>query len=153
MVHWRREWQTTSVFLPWESHEQHAKAKTIRHWKMNSSDCRWQHATGEEQKRTTNSPRKNEVCGPKQKQLPVVDTSGDESKIWSYKEQYSIGTWNVRSMNQSKLNVVKQKMVRINSSLFCLKLHTSQMKFYLSQETLSQSTSHKTWPSLHFYRI
>ena len=49
----------------------------------------------------------------------------DESKIWSCKEQYSIGTWNARSTNQSKLTVVMQKMVRINSSLFCLKLHTS----------------------------
>jgi len=57
------------------------------------------------------APRKNEVAGPKRKQRSVVDVSGDE--IRCCKEQYCIGTWNVRSMNQGKLNVVKQ-MVRIN---------------------------------------
>ena len=51
---------------------------------------------------------------PKQKQYPVVDVSGDRSKVQCYKEQYCIGTWNVRSMNQSKLEVVIQKMARVN---------------------------------------
>ena len=43
--------------------------------------------------------------------------SGDESKIWCCKEQYCIGTWNVRSINQGKLEVVKQKMVRVNINI------------------------------------
>ena len=50
---------------------------------------------------------------PKQKQYPVVDVTGDRSKIRCCKEQYCIGTWNVRSMNQGKLEVVKQKMARV----------------------------------------
>jgi len=65
-----------------------------------------QYATGEEQRRTTNSPGKNEVAGPNRKWWSVVDVSGDESKIWCCKKQYCIGTWNVRSMNQSKLHAV-----------------------------------------------
>ena len=51
---------------------------------------------------------------PKQKQYPVVHVTGDRSKIRCYKEQYCIGTWNVRSMNQGKLEVVKQEMARVN---------------------------------------
>ena len=51
---------------------------------------------------------------PKQKQYPVVDVTGDRSKDQCYKEQYCIGTWNVRSMNQGKLEVIKQEMARVN---------------------------------------
>ena len=51
---------------------------------------------------------------PKQKQYPVVDVTGDRSKVRCCKEQYCIGTWNVRSMNQGKLEVVKQEMARVN---------------------------------------
>ena len=51
---------------------------------------------------------------PKQKQCPVVNVTGDGSKVRCYKEQYCIGTWNVRSMNQGKLEVVKQEMTRVN---------------------------------------
>ena len=51
---------------------------------------------------------------PKQKQHPVVDVTGYGSKVQCYKEQYCIGTWNVRSMNQGKLEVVKQEMARVN---------------------------------------
>ena len=51
---------------------------------------------------------------PKQKQYPVVDVTGDGSKVQCSKEQYCIGTWNVRSMNQGKLEVVKQEMARGN---------------------------------------
>ena len=50
----------------------------------------------------------------KQKQHPVVDVTGDGSKVQCYKEQYCIGAWNARSMNQSKLEVVKQEMARVN---------------------------------------
>ena len=51
---------------------------------------------------------------PKQKQHPAVDVTGDTSKDQCYKEQYCIGTWNVRSMNQGKLEMVKQEMARVN---------------------------------------
>ena len=46
-----------------------------------------------------------------------MDVSGDESKFQCYEEKYCIGTWNVRSMNQGKLNVVKQEMVRLNINI------------------------------------
>ena len=51
---------------------------------------------------------------PKQKQHPVVDVTGDEWKVQCCKEQYCIGTWNVRSLNRGKLEVVKQEMARVN---------------------------------------
>ena len=60
------------------------------------------------------TPEKNEGMEAKQKQYPVVDVTGDRNKVRCCKEQYCIGTWNVRSMNQGKLEVVKQKMARVN---------------------------------------
>ena len=60
-----------------------------------------------------NNSRKNEVIEPKQKQYPVVDMTGDRSKVQCL-EQYCVGTWNIRSMNQGKLEVVKQEMARVN---------------------------------------
>ena len=54
---------------------------------------------------------------PKQKQHPVVDMTGDGSQVRYCKEQYCIGTRNVRSMNQGKLKVVKQEMARVNISI------------------------------------
>ena len=53
----------------------------------------------------------------KQKQKPVVDVTGDGSKVQCCKEQYCIGTWNVRSMNQGKLEVIKQEMARVNVNI------------------------------------
>ena len=60
-----------------------------------------------------NNLRKNEGMVPKQKQHLIVDVTGDRSKVQCYKEQYCTGTWNVRSMNQGKLEVVKQEMARV----------------------------------------
>ena len=60
--------------------------------------------------------RKNEGMEPKQKQHPVVDGTGDGSKVQCCEEQYCIGTWNVRSINQGKLEVVKQ-MTRVNINI------------------------------------
>ena len=54
-----------------------------------------------------NNSRKNEEMEPKQKQRTVVEVTGDGSNVQCYKEQYCIGTWNVRSMHQGKLEVVK----------------------------------------------
>ena len=70
-----------------------------------------QYATGNQWK---NNSRKNEGTEPKQKQHPVVDVTGNRSKVQCCKEQYCIGPWNVRSMNQGKLEVVKQEMTRVN---------------------------------------
>ena len=73
-----------------------------------------QHATGDQWR---NNSRKNEGREPKQKQYQVVDVTGDRSKVRCCKEQYCIGTWNVRSMNQGKLEVVKQEMARVNTDI------------------------------------
>ena len=51
---------------------------------------------------------------PKQKQYPIVDVTGDRGKVWCCKELYCIKTWNVRSINQGKLEVVKQEVARVN---------------------------------------
>ena len=58
-----------------------------------------------------------EALYSQQKQYPAVDVTGDRSKVQCYKEQYCIGTWNVRSMNQGKLGVVKQEMARVNINI------------------------------------
>ena len=79
------------------------KDRTLKYKLTRSAGA--QYATGEE---WNNNSRKNEKMEPKQKH-PVVDGTGDRSKVRCCKEQYCIGTWNVRSMNQSKLEVVKQK--------------------------------------------
>ena len=69
------------------------------------------YGTGEEWK---NNSRKNEEMEPKLKQCPIADVTGDGSKVRCYKEQSCIGTWNVRSMQQGKLEAVKQEMARVN---------------------------------------
>ena len=61
----------------------------------------------------------------KRKQYPVVDVTGDGSKVLCCKEQYCIGTWNVRFMNQGKLEVVKQEMARVNINI----LEISELKW------------------------
>ena len=70
-----------------------------------------QYATGDQWK---NNSRKNEETEPKQKQHPVVDVMGDGNKVQCCKEQYYVGTWNVRSMNQGKLQGDKQEKARMN---------------------------------------
>ena len=105
-----------------------------------------QHATGDQWR---NNSRKDEGMEPKQKQYPAVDVTGDRSKIQCCKEQYCIGTWNVRSMNQGKLEVVKQEMARVNVNI----LGISELKwtgmgefnsddhyiYYCSQESLRRN--------------
>ena len=71
-----------------------------------------QYATGDQWR---NNSRKNEETKPKQKQHPVVDVTTDGSKVQCRKEQYCIRTWNARSMNQGKMEVVKQEMARLNN--------------------------------------
>ena len=73
-----------------------------------------QYSTGD---RWRNNPRRNEETEPKQKQHPVVDVAGDRRKVQGCKEQYCIWTWNVKSMNQGKLEVVKQEMARVKINI------------------------------------
>ena len=73
-----------------------------------------QYATGDQWR---NNSIKNEETEPKQKQHPVVDVTVDRSKVRCCKQQYCIGTWNVRSMNQGKLEVVKLGMARVNTDI------------------------------------
>ena len=73
-----------------------------------------QYTTGDQWR---NNSRKTEEKKLKQKQCPVVDGTGDGSKVQFCKEQYCIGTWNVRSMNQGELEVVKQEMERVNVNI------------------------------------
>ena len=97
MVHWRSEWQTTSVFLlenPMNSMKRQNN-RILKEELPRSVDA--QYATGDQWR---NNSRKNEGMEPKQKQYPVVDVTGDRSKIQCCKKQYCIRTWNVRSMNQ-----------------------------------------------------
>ena len=70
-----------------------------------------QYATGDQWR---NNSRKNEGMEPKQKQYPVVYVICDGNRVQCCKKQYCIGTWNVRSMNQGKLEVVKQETARVN---------------------------------------
>ena len=67
--------------------------------------------------RWRNKSRKNEEMEPNQKQHLAVDVTGDGSQVQGCKEQYCIGTWNVRSMNQGKLVVVKQEKARVNINI------------------------------------
>ena len=71
----------------------------------------FQYATGDQWR---NNSRNDEGMEPKQKQYPVVDVTGDRSKVRCCRGQYGIGTWNVRFMNQGKWKVVKQEMARLN---------------------------------------
>ena len=74
-----------------------------------------QYATGDQWR---NNSRKNEGMDPKQKQHPVLDVTGDGIKVQCCTEQSCIGTFNFRSMNQGKLEVVKQEMARVNINIF-----------------------------------
>ena len=97
-----------------------------------------QYATGDQ---WINSSRKNEEAEPKWKEHPFVDMTGDGSKVRCHKE-YCIGTWNIRSMNQGKLKVVKQEMARVNINI----LEISELKKmdwkggYLTQMAIISTT-------------
>ena len=91
------------------------EGKNIWYWKMNPPGWLGAQYATEEQWR--NNSRKNEETEPKQKQQSVVDVTGNGSKVWCYKEQYCIGTWNVMSINQGKLKVIKQEMTRVNADI------------------------------------
>ena len=88
------------------------KDRTLKHELPRSVGA--QYATGDQ---WGSNSRKNEGMEPKQKQHPAVDMTGGGSKVRYCKEQYCIGTWNVRSTNQGKLEVVIQEMARVNTDI------------------------------------
>ena len=92
------------------------KDKTLKYELPRAVDA--QYATGDQWR---NNSRMNEGKEPKQKQHPVVDVTGDRSKVQCCKEQYCIGTLNVRCMNQGKLEVVKREMAIVNIDI--LEIH------------------------------
>ena len=114
--------QNSSVFLPWEPHEQYEKRKdrTLKDELPRSVGA--QYATGDYWR---DNYRKNEEMEPKQKQHPAVDVTGDGSKVQCCEEQYCIGTWHLRSMNQDKFKVVKQETGRVNVNI----LGTRELKW------------------------
>ena len=102
---------------------------------MNSRSLGAQYATRDHWR---NNSRKNEETDSKQKQHPVVDVTGDRSKVRCCKEHYCIGTWNVRSMNQGKLEVVKQEMARVNVNILGIsKLKWTGMGEFNSDDHIS----------------
>ena len=108
-----------------------------------------QNATGDQWR---NNSRKNEGMEPKQKQYPAVGVAGDRSKVRCCKEQYFIGSWKFRSVNQGKLEVVEQGMARVNVNI----LGISELKwtgmgefnsddhyiYYCGQESLRRNGIH-----------
>ena len=88
VICWRREWQTTPVYLLWKPHELYKRPKDITPKDASPRSEGVQYATGEEQRRITYSPRMNEETQPKSIWCSVLDVSGDESKIQCCKEQY-----------------------------------------------------------------
>ena len=96
-----------------------------------------QHNTGDQWR---NNSRKNEGMKPKQKRYPAVDVTGDRSKVQCCKEQYCIGIWNVRSMNQGKLEVVKQEMARVNVNILGISELNGLEWVNLTQMTIISTT-------------
>jgi len=96
-----------------------------------------QYATEEEQRHNS---RKNEETEPKQKQHPVVYVTGDGSKVQCCKEQYYIGTWNIKSMKQGKLEVVKQEMARVNINILGMRELNGLEWVNLTQMTIKSTT-------------
>ena len=129
--------------MPEEPHEQYERQKDRSLKDELHGSIGAQYATGEQWR---NNSRKNEETEPKLKEHPVVVVTGDGNKVQSSKEQYCVGTWNVMSMSQGKLEVVKQEMARVNVNI----LGISELKwtgmdefnsddhyiYYCGQETL-----------------
>ena len=104
-----------------------------------------QYATGDQWR---NNSRKNEETEQKQKQYPAVDVTGDESKVQCCNEQYCIGACNVRSMNQGKLEEVKQEMARVNIDILGIselkwtrlgEFNSDDHIYYCGQESLRRN--------------
>ena len=111
------------------------KDRTLKHEFPRSVGT--QCATGEQWR---NNSRNNEETEPKPKQHAVVDVTGDGSKVFCCKRQYCIGTWNVRSMNQGKLEVIKQEMARVNIDILGISELNGWERVNLTQMTMISTT-------------
>ena len=120
MVHWRREWQTTPVFLPPKlpKHEQYEKVERYDTGRLPPQVtkcplCYWGKSGGQL------------LIAPER--MKWLGQSGNNAQLWmclvvkvksdAIKEQHGTGTWNVRSMNQGKLDVAKQEMARVSTNI------------------------------------
>ena len=99
-----------------------------------------QYATGDQWR---NNSGKNEETEPKQKQHPVVYVTGDGSKVQCCKEQYCIGIWNIRAMNQGKLEVVNDEMARVNINILGISEPKWTGMVNLTQMTIISTTMGK----------
>ena len=80
-----------------------------------------------------------------------MDVTGDGSKVRCCKEQYCVGTWNVRSMNQGKLEVVKQEMARVNVNILVIgKLKWTGMGEFNSDDHYNIYGSYQNWRDVEF---
>ena len=86
------------------------------------------------------TPERMKRWSQRQKQHPVVDVTDNESKVRCCKGQYSIGTWNVRSMNQGKLEVVKQEMAIVNANILGISKQNGLEWVNLIQMTIISTT-------------
>ena len=119
-IRWPKYWSFSFNISPSNEHLGLISSRTLEHELLRSVGA--QYATGDQWR---NNSRKNGETEPRKKHHPVVDVTGDRSKVQCCKEQYCVGTWNVRSMNQGKLEVVKQEMARVNVDI----LGISQLKW------------------------
>ena len=104
--------------LTWRTSQTVRKGRKIWHRKTSSHRSEVvRYATGKEWRAITHSSRRNEVTEPKQEWCSAVDVSGGESKVWCSNEWYCRGTWNVRSMNQGELDIVRQEMARLKTNV------------------------------------
>ena len=104
------------------------------------------------------TPERIKRWSQSKKQHPVVDVTGDRIKFRCCKEQYCLGTWNVRSINQGKLEVVKQEMARVNLDILGIRElkwtgmggfnSDDQYIYYCGQETLRRNSHHGQRKSL-----
>ena len=108
------------------------KGRTLKDELLRSVNV--QYATGDQWR---NNSRKSERMEPKRKQHPLADVTGDRSKFRCCKEQYCIGTRNVRSMNQGKLEVVKQEMARVKEVI--------KWNWHINRRRLRRPTNY-SWP-------
>ena len=97
------------------------KDRTLKHELLRSVGV--QYATGDQWR---NNSKQNEGMEPKQKQHPVVNGTGDGGRVRCCKEQYCIGTWNVRSMNQGKFSSVQFSSVQLLSHVQLFVTHEPQ---------------------------
>ena len=117
VVRWRGKWEPIPIFLLGEPHEQYEKANRY-------DTGRW---TPPGQKRSymlleksgwwlLRAPERMKALGQNRNDA-VMDVPGGESKDRGCKEQCCIGTWNIKFMNQGKLDMVKQEMARVNINI------------------------------------